>query len=144
MPALYYPRNYNYTTLRRQLRNNPTFAEQRLWQYLRKRRFLGLKFRRQESLGRYIVDFFCYEKMLVVEVDGSIHNIPEQKEYDRIRTEFLQERNINVVRFTNDEVLYNIEYVLKRLEREILAPPLAPPTGRGIGQLPPFGRDVIA
>ena len=82
--------------------------------------------------------------MLVVEVDGDIHNLHEQKEYDCIRTTFLNERNIKVVRLTNDEVLYTIDGALKRLEREILAPPLAPPNGGGtIGSLPLGGMSLL-
>jgi len=126
MPRLYHLNKY--TALRKELRNNPTKAENFLWRILRNRKFCGLKFRRQESIGRYIVDFYCPEKRLVVEVDGKIHNTHEQQEYDDIRKKFLSSCYIEVIRFSNDEVYYDIDSVLRKLKFVTSAPtPIAPP-----------------
>ena len=97
----------------RTLRQRPTEAEQHLWKYLRRNRLLGYKFRRQHAIGKYIVDFLCYEKKVVVEVDGEIHD--RHKEYDAQRDRYLQLYGYSVVRFSNEEVLYNIKSVLNRL-----------------------------
>ena len=88
------------------MRNNPTEAEAALWEMLRGKN-LDTKFRRQHIIGDYIVDFVCLDKQLVVEVDGGYHNDPEQRELDRLRTNFLQSKGFGVLSFTNEEVLYN-------------------------------------
>ena len=88
------------------MRNNPTEAEAALWEMLRGKN-LDTKFRRQHIIGDYIVDFVCLDKQLAVEVDGGYHNDPEQRELDRQRTNFLQSKGFGVLRFTNEEVLYN-------------------------------------
>ena len=88
------------------MRNNPTEAEAALWEMLRGKN-LDNKFRRQHIIGDYIVDFVCLDKQLVVEVDGGYHTNPEQRELDRLRTNFLQSKGFGVLRFTNEEVLYN-------------------------------------
>ena len=116
MPRLY---NLNsYKSLRRQLRNNPTPAERKLWCCLKGRQFCGLLFHRQHGIGRYIVDFYCPKLRLVIEVDGSVHEKSNVIQYDAIRQKFLEEScYLQVVRFTNDEVMNNMERVLKRLEK---------------------------
>jgi very-short-patch-repair endonuclease len=117
------------------LRSRLTDAERKLWYYLRARRFLGWKFRRQVPLGRHIVDFLCEEARVIVEVDGGHHG--EQLERDSNRTRWLGEQGYEVVRFWNNEVLGNIEGVLATLSpalsqgrgRTTLSPALS--QGRG-------------
>jgi very-short-patch-repair endonuclease len=96
--------------LAREKRHEPTSAESKLWSYLRGRKFENQKFRRQHTIERFIVDFFCAERKLVIEVDGEIHQYTSVE--DSIRQEFLQNLGFRVVRFTNDEVLNSIEGVL--------------------------------
>jgi len=99
----------------REMRHAPTDAEQRLWHFLRNRRFAGFKFRRQHPMGNYIVDFICIEAELIVELDGGQHAQPPQEEKDRDRTRFLEERGFRVLRFWDNEVLTNTEGVLERI-----------------------------
>lgn len=93
----------------KELRNNPTEAERILWQHLRLRQFGGYKFRRQQPLGNYIVDFVCLGKRLVVEVDGGQHN--SQHSYDERHDAWLEQQGFRVLRFWNNEVLQNVEGV---------------------------------
>lgn len=102
---------------RRVLRNNMTPYEKILWQYLRKKQ-LGFKFQRQYSIGNFIVDFYCSEKRLAIEVDGIHHQILNA-EYDKQRTEFINQFNIIVLRFTNEEVFTNIEKVIDEIQNYI-------------------------
>ena len=97
----------------RELRRESTDAEHWLWQRLRDRRLLGLKFRRQVPIGPYIADFVCKERSLVIEIDGSQHL--EQEGYDRRRTAFLEQQGYGVVRYWNNEVLGQGEAVLESL-----------------------------
>jgi len=83
---------------------------------LRAKRFKDLKFFRQYGIGEYIVDFYCPKLKLVIELDGKIHFDKPHKEYDKIRDEFMQNLNILVIRFKNEEVIDNIDLVLKKLE----------------------------
>lgn len=94
----------------RLLRRNSTIAERKLWQKLRSRNFFNLKFRRQEPVGDYIVDFICYEKKLIIELDGGQHN--EFSEKDIPRTKALEKEGYRVLRFWNNEVINNIDGVL--------------------------------
>ena len=91
-----------------------TPAEKLLWSHLRNRQVAGFKFRRQHPIGRLIVDFCCPAYGLVVEVDGSIHRA--QREYDAARTEELEHRGYRVVRFSNRQVLQDIEGVVTAIE----------------------------
>ena len=93
----------------RELRKTPTEAEQRLWQKPKRRQIGGVKFRRQHSLGPYIVDFACLERRLVVEVDGGQH--VEQADADEQRTRWLESQGYTVLRFWNNEVLGQTEHV---------------------------------
>ena len=97
----------------RELRNNPTDAERHLWRYLRKSQLLGCKFRRQEMLGNYIVDFVCLEPKLIIELDGSQHI--ERHGYDTKRTEYLTSLGFEVVRFWNDDALNQTDVVLENI-----------------------------
>jgi very-short-patch-repair endonuclease len=101
----------------RGLRKKSTQAENILWQQLRSRRVKGMKFRRQHPLGPFILDFYCIEQRLVIEVDGPIHN--RQAEQDIERTHMLSSLGCLVIRFTNDEIEYNLPEVLARIIQEI-------------------------
>lgn len=100
---------------RRKLRHDRSPAEHILWRYLKGRQLLGLKFRRQHSIGRYIVDFYCPGIRLVVEVDGDSHFEEAQQEWDRVREGFMQQLGIRTIRFRNDEVRLDTQNVLERL-----------------------------
>lgn len=97
----------------KKLRKNSTPMEIKLWHYLRSHRFMDLKFRRQHALGKYIVDFICIEKKLIIEIDGGQHNT--QQEYDEIRTKFLNHLGYKVIRFWNNEVLNQFEIVKTKI-----------------------------
>lgn len=113
------PYDKNLTTLARQNRNNPTQAERTIWrEILRKRQLARFKFLRQKPIGRYIVDFYCSELRLVVEIDGDSH--AETVEYDKERTRFLKSLGLRVIRYTNDVVLNNLEGVYDDLTRQLL------------------------
>lgn len=96
----------------RRLRVGQTDAEQKLWQHLRDRRLQGLKFRRQKPIGRYIVDFICHERMLVVELDGGQHL---ESTADQARDEWLSAKGLRVLRFWNHDVLQQMEAVLEAI-----------------------------
>ncbi|MFN8460059.1 MAG: endonuclease domain-containing protein [Anaerolineae bacterium] len=102
----------------RELRQPLTPAEQKLWQRLRGKQLYGIKFRRQHPIFRFILDFFCYEHRLVIEIDGDSHSQPDQILYDQARTEWLQQRGLRVIRFTNREVETNLEEVLTEIVRQ--------------------------
>jgi len=99
------------------MRNNPTQAENALWQSLRKNS-TEHHFRRQHIIGNFIVDFVCLEKSLVIEVDGDIHDY--QKEEDEQRTKFLEEKGFEVIRFRNEEVIGNIDGVVKQISEKLI------------------------
>ena len=92
------------------LRKHATDTEMKLWFFLRNRRFYGFKFRRQQVLKGFIVDFICYEKKLIVELDGGQHN--EQEEYDINRTKILEKEGFHILRFWNHDFLQNKDEVL--------------------------------
>lgn len=117
MKEVFYQRKLN----RRQLRERQTVAEKRLWRRLRDAQ-LGARFRRQFSIGRYVADFYAYHNRLVIEVDGGIHNEPKQKEYDDIRTNYLEKIGCKVLRFTNEQVLNEIEHVIGCIRSGIESP----------------------
>ena len=116
------------TPAARRLRSDPTEAERHLWHVLRAKS-LGVKFRRQAVIGRYIVDFVCFEKKLVVEVDGGGHCASQG---DIIRDEWLNDQGFEVLRFWNNDVFANLEGVFQKIEERLKSPSLALPTrGRG-------------
>lgn len=98
---------------RKKIRILPTKAEYVLWQDLRKQK-LGFKFRRQVSIEAFIVDFYCHDVKLIIEVDGPIHD--KQKQYDYIREQYLKKLRYHIVRFTNEEVLFYREKVLEKIK----------------------------
>ena len=97
------------------MRTNATDAENLMWQLLRAKRFMNLKFRRQHVIAPYIVDFYCHELGLVVELDGSQHGTDDAIEYDAERTKFLEALDLKVVRYLNSDVLGKTEAVLEDL-----------------------------
>lgn len=101
------------------LRKNMTEAEKLLWFFL-KEGFEGYKFRRQHPLGIYIADFYCHKIRLILEIDGSIHDLSEVKENDALRQQWLEENNYKVVRFTNKEVLENVNVVLQTIRTHLI------------------------
>ena len=112
------------------LREQSTTAERLLWQQLRSKQLEGYKFRRQEPIGRYIVDFVNYEKRIVIELDGGQHAI--DKENDQIRDNWLKAEGFKVLRFWNNEVFENLEGVLEVMRKELLSPSPNPShQGRG-------------
>jgi very-short-patch-repair endonuclease len=100
-------------------RKYPTKAETILWNELRNHGLAGHKFRRQHPAGGYILDFYCPEVKLAIEVDGGIHRETSQKAYDEQRTQDLANLGIQVIRFWNSEVESNLEVVLQRIKAEI-------------------------
>ena len=113
----------------RENRKNPTPAEDKLWQSLRGDK-LGGNFRRQHSIGNFIADFVCLTSKLIVEADGGIHELPENKEYDELRTRELAEMGFQVIRFSNEDILNTHEKVLLQIKDALVAPP-NPPHGEG-------------
>jgi tryptophan synthase alpha chain len=112
------------------LREFKTKAEDKLWQNLRNRQLNNLKFRRQHPFGEYVLDFYCHEIKLCVEVDGNIHNEKEIIENDNERTRTLNENGIKVMRFKNEEVIGDIDSVLKKIV-ELFNAPLSERRGAG-------------
>lgn len=105
----------------KKLRADTTRAEQVLWEQLRAKRFMNLKFRRQHPLHSFIVDFYCHQLKLIVEADGGYHNEPEQHKLDKSRTAELENLGFTVARFMNEEIVQNTEETLKKLEEVILS-----------------------
>ncbi len=97
------------------LRKQTTPTEKRLWFVLRDRRLEGMKFRRQHPFGRYVLDFYCMEHKLCIEIDGGIHHKPDQIAQDQERTEYLQAHHIRVLRFTNQDVEESPQEVLQKI-----------------------------
>jgi very-short-patch-repair endonuclease len=114
------------------LRKRATDAENRLWFYLKGKHVEGVKFRRQEPIGDYIVDFVAFERRLVIEIDGGQHAGNEEKDKDKQRDEWLNNQGFRVLRFWNNEVLQNLEGVLETIRDNCLShPPLTPPIKGG-------------
>ncbi|MCC6838167.1 MAG: DUF559 domain-containing protein, partial [Bacteroidia bacterium] len=97
-------------------RSNPTEAENALWNLLKGKKLENYKFRRQHIIGKYIADFVCLSQKLVIEIDGLIHQLPDNIESDAQRTSWLEEKGYTVIRFTNDEVLVDSDTVLTKLK----------------------------
>jgi very-short-patch-repair endonuclease len=107
---------------RKKLRNHPTKAEIYLWNFLRKSQVNNVKFRRQQSIGPYIVDFYTYQYNLAIELDGEIHGDPMMIEHDMRRDKYLKEKKVRVIRFENSEVFEDIEKVLERITNSFTTP----------------------
>ncbi len=121
--------------LARQMRREPTPAENKLWQRLRNKQILDYKFRRQHAIGRFIVDFYCRQARLVIEVDGPTHDYTIKE--DAIRQEFLESQNLRVIRFSNADVLQNIDGVLQKIVEVVSTPPPNPLPDIGEGEQSP-------
>jgi very-short-patch-repair endonuclease len=106
------PYNPNLKPLSQQLRKNMTDAERKLWSRLRMKQLKNLMFSRQKQLGVYIVDFYCHNAKMVIEVDGGQRFAEDAVEYDRNRDEYLKDMGLTVLRFTNTDVMDNIEGVV--------------------------------
>ena len=107
------------------LRKRLTYTERKLWKHLRVKQIEGYKFRRQEPIGKYIVDFVCYEKRLIIEVDGGQHSL--NKDSDKERDMWFEGQGYKVLRFWSNQVLTNIGGVLEMIREGCLKhPPLNP------------------
>jgi very-short-patch-repair endonuclease len=100
-----------------------TGAEARLWSRLRAKQFHGLKFRRQHGIGPYIVDFYCPDRSLIIEVDGDVHAEEYRIKKDRQRAAYLHALGLQVIRYTNDDILTNLDGVLEDLETVVAGAP---------------------
>jgi DNA-3-methyladenine glycosylase len=123
--------------IKHRLRSNQTPAEQLLWSKLRGNQIHGLKFRRQHGIGLYIVDFFCPERALVIEVDGYVHATESKIKNDRQRENNLHSLGIKVIRYNNDEVLHNLDGVLEDIALHVSKSSTSPTSSI----LRPVGRD---
>ncbi len=104
---------------RRRLRKEQTYTEALVWRYLRDRQLLKCKFRRQYSVDKYVIDFYASEIKLAVEIDGDVHEQPEQKERDAERQTYLESFGIRFIRIKNDEFLDNPNKAFGRIEEAI-------------------------
>jgi very-short-patch-repair endonuclease len=121
----------NFTNIARNLRKQATKAETLLWGKLKMRQMQGFKFRRQQPIGPYIIDFVTFEKKLIIELDGGQHAIEREK--DEKRDAWLKEQGYEVLRFWDNQVLENLDGVLEVIKNKILSPsPNPSPKGRGI------------
>ena len=103
----------------RELRLRTTEAEQKLWDLVRNRKLKGKKFRRQHAIADYVVDFYCNESKLAIELDGNFHTETEAKDYDKSRTALLNELGITVLRFWNEEMIKNPDRVSQRISKHL-------------------------
>lgn len=101
----------------RQLRREQTAMEARVWEHLRNRQLDGFKFRRQHPLGRFIADFYCPERLLIIEIDGAIHR--DQADRDEVRTAALETAGYTVMRWTNEQVEYQLPMVLEQIRHAL-------------------------
>jgi very-short-patch-repair endonuclease len=108
---------------RRELRKKATTAEEVVWQELRNMQIAGHKFKRQYSVDSYVLDFYCPERKLAIELDGQYHLDSDQKEYDLERTEILNQCGIKVIRFRNKEVLNDLNTVLMEIKKNLTSSP---------------------
>jgi very-short-patch-repair endonuclease len=100
----------------RELRKNQTEAEGVLWQRLRNKQLNGLKFRRQHPISGFIVDFYCFELKLAIELDGQVHIENDQREQDDYRANVLTDKGVTILRFWNSDVINRLEKVLETIE----------------------------
>ncbi len=112
----------------RELRNDSTFEEQKVWKLLRNRRYKNLKFRRQHVIEGFVVDFYCHELKLVIEIDGKVHE--KQKDYDELRKLLIEEKGFIVIRISNEDINRDMNNLLQKID-EMIPPPL--PLGEGAG-----------
>jgi len=113
----------------RALRHDPTKAERLLWSQLRYWQIEGAKFRRQQPIGRYIVDFVCFDRKIIIELDGGQH--AEQTNYDSERDSWLRLQGFSVLRFWNNEVLLNLSGVKEAIQNKLKSTPFLNPSPQG-------------
>jgi very-short-patch-repair endonuclease len=111
--------------VRKKLRSSLTPAETALWKQLQNAQIEGKKFRRQHSIGPYVVDFYCVECKLAIELDGDGHFFLARDLKDTERTEYLASKDVRVLRFENKEIFQNLDFVLETIKRNLLPPRLA-------------------
>ncbi|MFH1386365.1 MAG: endonuclease domain-containing protein [bacterium] len=109
----------------RGLRKKATLAEEKVWLLLRDRSFMGLKFRRQHVIEGFVVDFYCPEKRLAIEIDGSIHENRMHREYDEVRQQEIEAKSVYFIRITNQEIEDNSNIVLEKIKEAISPLPVA-------------------
>ena len=107
-------------SLARSLRRNPTNAERRLWQGLRRKEVEGFRFRRQAALAGYVADFASFDAKLVIEVDGATHSTDEELARDAVRMAALAAQGFAILRFTNDEVFHDLHGVLETVRHKLM------------------------
>jgi very-short-patch-repair endonuclease len=111
--------NSRYKDSRKYLRNHPTFTESILWKYLKGKQLCGYKFRRQYSVNKFILDFYCPKLKLAVEIDGITHENAHQREYDYKRQLYIESFSIILIRFSDDEILSNLDLVIEKTAAHI-------------------------
>ena len=112
------------------LRKNMTQAEKVLWEIIGKKKLIGVNFRRQHPIARFIVDFYCHETLLIVEIDGEVHRNKDVAEYDEGREYELKRLGLNILRFTNNEVMQHRDRVVKSIEAFIKEQGMSFPHGK--------------
>ena len=115
------------TEKRKKLRNELSRAEAVLWREIRGEKLAGYKFRRQHSVGPFVMDFYCPERKLAVEVDGDSHFLEGKELYDKEREEYINSFGIKILRFTNSEVFKSLESVVEKIRELFRTPPPTPP-----------------
>ena len=116
------PRIYNrkhQKPIRQRLRNNATAAERLLWSRLKHSQLLGYKFRRQQGIERYVVDFYCAEQKLAIEIDGATHSTPDEIRHDNKRQRSIEQLGVHFLRFTNADVFENLDWVLEAIAHDL-------------------------
>ncbi|MEO8399633.1 MAG: endonuclease domain-containing protein [Ignavibacteriaceae bacterium] len=105
---------------RRQLRKVQTFCEKIMWLHLKNRQLLGIKFRRQYSIDQFVIDFYAPKIKFAIELDGNIHELQEQKDYDIQRQKYLENYGITFIRIKNEELIGNANKAFKKIEKLIV------------------------
>jgi very-short-patch-repair endonuclease len=139
--------NYNKKILqanRKKLRNNLTPAEAALWELIKNKKLDGRKFRRQHSIGNFILDFYCPEEKLAIELDGEDHYWDEGIKRDKIKTAYIKSHGIEILRFENKLVFKDQEFVLNTIKNKFRdTTPLSSPQQRGLGAPPILGGELF-
>jgi type I restriction-modification system DNA methylase subunit/very-short-patch-repair endonuclease len=139
----HYRGGYNFSGLKqraRELRQKQTPAEELLWELLRDRQCCELKFRRQHQFGDYVLDFYCHDAKLAVELDGEPHNTPSRKKKDSVRDAYLKSQGVTSLRFENRVAIETPELILEAIARH-LPSPSPPGRGRGEGTWPDYSGE---
>ena len=129
----YYGASKELIELAKVFRREQTEAEEVLWKALRNHGFANLKFRRQHPVKWFIADFYCHEHKLIIEVDGGIHKRDLQTEHDQNRTSEIEMMGIQVIRFSNEEIMSNLDSVLQKIQTTIQRSSSPSPSGEGAG-----------